>query len=148
MNNDRKTGEESILNVACCQIEPKIGMTDENLDKTLSWIEKAAAEGANLLILPELCVSGYVFNSRIEAFQNAEAVPGGKSVNSWVELASQHDIHLVAGIAEKHCSTLYNTSVLIGPKGYKRDDLLGQGYDPFCNCRGFGGCLGQHLFFG
>jgi predicted amidohydrolase len=118
MNNNRITGEESIINVACCQIEPKIGMADENLDKTLSWIKKAAAEGANLIILPELCVSGYVFNSRVEAFQNAEAVPGGKSVNSWVELASQHDIYLVAGIAEKHCSSLYNTSVLIGPAGY------------------------------
>jgi predicted amidohydrolase len=104
--------------VACCQIEPRIGAIDVNLENTVSWIEKAASIGSKLIILPELCVSGYVFNSRDEAFQNAEKVPGGRSIKSWEEVAAQNEVYLVAGIAEIQESSLYNTSVLIGPSGY------------------------------
>ncbi|UCH02917.1 MAG: hypothetical protein JSV20_03815 [Candidatus Bathyarchaeota archaeon] len=67
----RITGKESVLKIACCQIEPKIGMMDQNLENTLSWIENAASIGSQLIVLPELCTSGYVFNSRHEAFDNA-----------------------------------------------------------------------------
>ncbi|MFC1803820.1 nitrilase-related carbon-nitrogen hydrolase [Thermoproteota archaeon] len=111
-------GNKSSINVACCQIEPKIGDTDVNIENTLSWIEKAASVGSKLIILPELCVSGYVFNTRNEAFQNAEKVPGGRSIKSWEEVANQNDVYLVAGVAEVQNSILYNTSVLIGPSGY------------------------------
>lgn len=118
ISDERIIGEESLLEVACCQIEPRIGLIDENLEKTLLWIDKAASVGSNLIVLPELCVSGYVFKSRTEAFENAEVVPKGRAIFAWEEIAKQLDIYIVAGIAEKQGSTLYNTSVLIGPDGY------------------------------
>jgi predicted amidohydrolase len=114
----RIAGKESMLKMACCQIEPKIGMKHQNLEKTLSWIEKATSMGSQLIVLPELCISGYVFNSRGEAFDNAELVPGGRSVKAWEDVARQNGIYIVAGIAEKQDTALFNTAVLIGPQGY------------------------------
>jgi predicted amidohydrolase len=114
----RVLGKESLVTVACCQLEPKIGERDINLESTLLWIEKAVSNGANLIILPELCISGYVFNSRQEAFQLADKVPEGSSIKSWENLAKQNNVYIVAGIAEIQDSSLFNTSVLIGPNGY------------------------------
>jgi predicted amidohydrolase len=117
-SDERILGYESQVDLACLQIEPKVGMMEENLEKTLVWIERASSLGNKILVLPELCVSGYVFNSRAEAFELSEGVPGGKSIDAWEESAIQNNIYIVAGIAEKQGSSLYNSSVLIGPEGY------------------------------
>ena len=65
---------ESEVRIACLQMEPKIGDKDANLARSLELIEKAAAAGANLVVLPELCNTGYVFETREEAFGLAEEV--------------------------------------------------------------------------
>ena len=71
---DTKSRSEALVRVACIQMEPVVGEKDRNIQKSLSMIAKAADEGANLLVLPELCNSGYVFRSREEASELAEAV--------------------------------------------------------------------------
>jgi predicted amidohydrolase len=67
---------ESKLLVACLQMEPRIGDTAYNLKRTLEMIGDAAAAGATLVVLPELCSTGYVFETREEAFRLAEEVAG------------------------------------------------------------------------
>jgi NAD+ synthase (glutamine-hydrolysing) len=47
------------LTVGLAQIYPKIGDVDANLKKHLQQIEAAKAEGADLLIFPELSLTGY-----------------------------------------------------------------------------------------
>jgi len=119
MSEERRIfGEESQLRVACCQINPKIGDKTENLQSTLDWIKKSVERNAELIILPELCTSGYVFNSREEAYSLAEPVPGGESIKAWEKAAKNHKIYLVAGLAEEENYRLFNTAVLIGPDGY------------------------------
>jgi NAD+ synthase (glutamine-hydrolysing) len=47
------------LRVALAQIDPTVGDLDGNAAKVAEWIERAAAEGADLAIFPELCLPGY-----------------------------------------------------------------------------------------
>ena len=71
---------ESQIAVACVQMEPKIGEKKANVAHSLDKIVEAAGKGARLIVLPELCNSGYVFASRHEAFTLAEPVPNGADV--------------------------------------------------------------------
>lgn len=117
------------IRVACLQMEPRVGDRDGNLRRSLAMIEAAAADGARLLVLPELCSSGYMFESREEAFALAEPVPDGPSTAAWAEAARRHGLHLVAGIAERDGDALYNAAVVIGPAGplgtYRKSHLWG-----------------------
>src|SRR5262249_58146054 len=107
--------EEALVKIACIQMEPVLGERDRNVRRSLELLEEAAEAGARLVVLPELCNSGYMFRSRAEAFALAEEVPGGPTCRAWAELASAHDLYLVAGINEHGGEQLYNAAVVIGP---------------------------------
>jgi NAD+ synthase (glutamine-hydrolysing) len=47
------------VRVALAQIDPTVGDIDGNAAKIAEWIGRAAGEGAELTIFPELCVPGY-----------------------------------------------------------------------------------------
>lgn len=109
---------ESLVKIACIQMEPVVGDKAANLAKTLHLIERAAAAGADLIVLPELANSGYMFATRSEAFALAEPVPEGPTCVAWAAAAQRLGVHIVAGIAESCGDTLYNSAVLIGPAGH------------------------------
>jgi N-carbamoylputrescine amidase len=111
-------GEEAVIEIACIQMEPVVGEKEANLGKSLALIEEAAGHEARLIVLPELCNSGYVFESRDEAFSLAEPVPDGPTSRAWMEIARRRDLHIVAGISEREGDSLYNSSVVIGPDGH------------------------------
>jgi NAD+ synthase (glutamine-hydrolysing) len=47
------------VRVALAQINPTVGDIDANAAKISEWIGRARAEGADLVVFPELCVPGY-----------------------------------------------------------------------------------------
>jgi predicted amidohydrolase len=116
--SERKGRHEAELRVACIQMEPVVGEKDRNLARGLEKIEAAAGQGARLIVLPELANSGYVFETRDEAFALAEEIPAGPSCAAWAEAAARHGAWIVAGIAEREGDRLYNSAVLIGPQGH------------------------------
>jgi N-carbamoylputrescine amidase len=109
---------DALTTVACLQFEPVVGSKARNVALGLRHIEAAAAQGAKLIVLPELANSGYMFATREEAFAAAEAVPTGPTCVAWLEAARRLGITLVAGIAERDGEVLYNAAVVIGPAGY------------------------------
>ncbi len=104
--------------VACIQMQPVFGSVAANVAHSLELIDQAASRGANLVVLPELANTGYMFASREEAFGLAEPIPGGPSVAAWAERAARHRMHIVAGITERSGPDLYNSAAVIGPEGY------------------------------
>ncbi len=120
---------ESQVRVACLQMEPIIGQKEANVAQSLALIEKAAAQEAELVVLPELCNTGYVFETRDEAFGLAEEIPDGPTTAQWVEAAARHDMHIVAGITEREGQALYNSAAVVGPQGfvgvYRKNHLWG-----------------------
>src|ERR1700687_3912858 len=99
-------------------MEPIVGRKQDNLAKSLELIGSAADSGARLIVLPELCNSGYVFDTREEAFGLAETLPQGDTCATWMRIAAERRLYLVAGIAECEGQALYNSAVVIGPEGY------------------------------
>jgi predicted amidohydrolase len=116
-NVDAATGSGRVK-LACIQMQPSFGDVASNVARSVQLIEQAASQGANLVVLPELCNSGYVFSNREEAFAVAEEIPAGRTASAWMECAARHRLHLVAGICERAGNRLYNSAVVIGPQGY------------------------------
>ena len=106
------------ITVASVQMEPRVGHKADNLARSVGLIEHAAANRASVIVLPELANSGYVFASREEAFSLAEAVPDGESSRVWAAVAKSRNVHLVAGLVERAGDKLYNSAVVMGPKGH------------------------------
>jgi predicted amidohydrolase len=107
-----------MLTVASVQLEPEFGNKTANLKKITARVTEASSEGAQLIVLPELATTGYMFESREEAFALAEDVPGGQAVGMLCELAATSDVYIVIGVAERDDARLFNTSVVVGPDGY------------------------------
>ena len=114
----RKARAEASVKIACIQMEPLVGKKGRNIKRSIEMIDEAAGNGAGLIVLPELCNSGYVFETREEAFALSEPVPDGPTTEAWSEAAARHGLHLVAGINECDGQSLYNSSVVIGPQGH------------------------------
>ena len=108
----------ALTTVACLQFEPVVGAKAHNIALGLKHIEAAAARGAQLIVLPELANSGYMFATRAEAFAQAEPVPGGPTCEAWMAAAARLGVTLVAGVAERDGEVLYNAAVVIGPSGW------------------------------
>lgn len=104
--------------IACIQMRPEMGNVEANVAKSLRMIGEAADAGAELVVLPELCNTGYMFKDMEEATGLAEPVPGGPTCDAWAEAAAARGLHIVAGITEIDEGVLYNSTVLIGPSGY------------------------------
>jgi predicted amidohydrolase len=115
--SDTAHGEADTVKVACLQLHPRVGDKEANVAASLTWIERAAAQGARLIVLPELANSGYVFSTREEAFALAETIPTGPTCQAWMAAAARLGVTLVAGICEREGDTLYNAAVVIGPAG-------------------------------
>lgn len=113
-----KPREEAAIRIACIQMEPIVGEKERNVAHSLDLISEAADNGAQLIVLPELANSGYVFESRGEAFTLAEPVPNGPTTEAWARIAAERGIWLVAGISERAGESLFNSAVLIGPEGH------------------------------
>ena len=109
---------DRIVNVACVQMRPEVGNKAKNVARSIECIEQAVGDGAQLVVLPELCNSGYVFENMEEAVALSEPVPGGESCNTWSGLAAKLNVHIVAGINERDGDDLFNSSVVIGPSGH------------------------------
>ena len=87
------------VRVASCQIAPDVEGPEQNAKLALGAISSAIDAGAQIVVLPELVNSGYVFTSLEEA--RAAAVPaGGELLAGWAREASRGDAVVVGGFCE------------------------------------------------
>ena len=102
------------MKVGYVQLEPFFGEAGHNIAKLRTLI---SGVDADLLVLPELFNTGYVFTSRQEVASLAEEPGNSHTIDSLLEIALENDMHLAAGFAEKDGSDCYNSMVLLGPEG-------------------------------
>lgn len=103
--------------VACLQFEPHVGKLARNVEESVALLHEAADAGAALAVLPELADSGYVFETREEAFSLASDPADSTSIRAWAEVAARRDMHVVAGFCERAGGCLYNSAAVIAPEG-------------------------------
>ena len=96
------------------QFEPNFGEVERNLAKVLSALQNVDAD---LIVLPELTFTGYYFQNRSELSAMAEDPETSTTVNGLIRLCRERDFFLVTGFAEKCVDKLFNSALLIGPRG-------------------------------
>lgn len=89
-----------VTRVAVCQLRIDIDDPQANRAAVAAGVERAAAAGARLVVLPELVTSGYVFADLAEARERAEPVDG-PTVRLLADLSARHRIVLVGGFCER-----------------------------------------------
>ncbi len=104
------------LTVGYIQFQPHFCQPDRNISHICERLDKI--EDVDLIVLPELCTTGYAFNNREEAKTYAEPIPQGKTIQRLISIAKKRDTHIVAGINEKERDNLYNSAVFLSPDGY------------------------------
>ena len=102
------------MKVGFMQFSPLFGRKEENVERVINSLRGAKAD---LLVLPELFSTGYLFLNEEELRRSAETIPDGPTVSKFLELAEKENTNLVFGIAEKTEDKLFNSSVLVTPKG-------------------------------
>lgn len=95
------------------QILVEGGEPDANLARAEAMIERAAAEGCRVVILPECLDFGWTDRS---ARDGAQPIPGAHS-DRLAAAARAHAIWVVAGLVERDGDRLYNASILLDPAG-------------------------------
>ena len=122
------------MKVAVAQIEPKLAEKERNLAVCLARLEEAAGQGAELLVLPECAIPGYVYESAEEAEPYAEEIPG-PSTEILAEACRRLGTHVVCGLIERDGDSIHNAAVLVGPDGlvgsYRKTHLPFLGVDRF-----------------
>ena len=106
------------IKVALAQISCKRGDKAENIRKIESRVTKAKQQGADLVIFPELSLTGYTMRDQI--YELAETIPG-HSTTVLERLAKKTGTYIVFGmpeLSEKTQATVYNAAVLVGPDGF------------------------------
>lgn len=96
-----------------------MGETGRNRETARRAITAAADAGAQVVVLPELTPSGYVFSDRAEARSLAEPADGPTAAQ-WSQLAERHGLVIVGGICELgEQDRVYNSAILVDPGGVR-----------------------------
>lgn len=102
--------------VAAVQFKPEILKVEDNLRTAQQMAFEAAGKGASLVVLPELCTSGYVLQNKREAADCAQTKDGFQT-EAFLPIAQRFNAHIVFGYVELHEGKLYNSAAVIGPQG-------------------------------
>lgn len=109
------------LYVAAAQFEARDGDKEYNLGRVADLTTRAVREDAEIVSFHECCLTGYTFLMSLtkeELLDLAEPVPNGPLTRALIELAAEHDVHVLAGLVERDGDELYNTYVAVGPEGF------------------------------
>jgi predicted amidohydrolase len=106
------------VRIGVAQYAPVVGDLGANRAAATEWARRAAEQGVDLLVLPELASSGYVFASEVEAAGTAEEAHGGALVVALTEVCAASGMHCVVGLNERDGSARHNSAVVVGPNGH------------------------------
>lgn len=119
------------MKVGFYQFRPLFGKPEQNCQKILSALENVDAD---LIVLPELALTGYYFKDKNESLKFAEDPDNSKRLDALTDLARRKNMHMVIGFAEKRGERCYNSAALIGPEGiehiYRKAHLFNE--EKFC----------------
>jgi predicted amidohydrolase len=109
------------MKVATVQFNHKAGDKEFNLEKIREFVEYAANRDVDLVVFPEMCITGYWHVrhlSKPELESLAEPIPSGASVQRIFDLSKKHNITIGAGLIESTAEgELYNAYVVAMPNG-------------------------------
>jgi len=104
--------------IAACQLGLTVGEVEANRAAAAAAVEQAASDGAELVVLPELCDRGYVFHDAAEARALATPATGSPTLREWQALATRCATMVAGGFCELGEGDLvYNSAAVVGRDG-------------------------------
>jgi predicted amidohydrolase len=100
------------IHIACAQLAPVFGDVDGNRARAAEAIETAGSAAADLVVLPELCITGYAFADESEACELGEPADG-PTLEQWRALAAAHRLAIVGGFCELDADGVPRNSALL-----------------------------------
>lgn len=114
------------MRIAGFQMQSVLGDIDANIGKMQAAAERAAAEGARLLVAPELALTGYGAD---QAFADLASPADGPWAQKLSDIARRNDLAIVAGFAERDGEAVFNSALFTDSKGettvYRKSHLYG-----------------------
>ena len=109
------------IKISTAQFENKSGDKEYNLSVIDRLSQKAASEGSQVIAFHECSITGYTFARKLskkQMLEIAELIPEGKSVQRLKDIASKHNIVILAGLFEKdHAENLYKAYICVDSNG-------------------------------
>ena len=105
--------------VVCHQLSPRIGEQTANHRQSVLAIHEAVSAGADVVVLPELVTSGYVFESRAEA-ESLAITSTHPLFGEWAAAAAQGSAVVIGGFCERGDNgNLYNSAAAVDASGVR-----------------------------
>jgi predicted amidohydrolase len=104
------------VRIGSIQFTPVLGDLTATINKLSPLLAKTT--DIDLLVLPELCNSGYNFVSKEQAWYTSEEIDSSAFINLLTAHCTKHQSYIVSGFNERDGKELYNSAVLVGPNGY------------------------------
>lgn len=106
------------LSLGMVQMNSTVGDRDANLKKAEGYVDQAAAQGAELVVLPEFFNTEYFAQYWDYAYTDYAEPEDGPTITAMRDKAREHRVHLCATIYEKQAAgLLFDTAFLIEPDG-------------------------------
>ena len=110
------------MKLACLQFTPTLGAVQHNIDRANTLIQSLKPSQLDLLVLPEMCFSGYNFPSLESITPFLEPTTAGPTTAWAVSTAKRLHCAVIAGYPEIHTDETgrtknYNSTVLVSPNG-------------------------------
>jgi predicted amidohydrolase len=109
------------IKISTAQFENRSGDKEFNLSRIESLAREASQEGSLAIAFHECSVTGYSFARNLsgeELTDIAEIIPEGPSIRRLTEIASENNIHILAGLFEKDKEgNLYKAYVCVDRHG-------------------------------
>lgn len=106
----------SSCTVAAVQFKPELLDVHKNLATAKQLVFEAAGKGARVVVLPELCLSGYVLRTKEEAASVCQERDGYQT-EAFIPLAKKFNCHIIFGYVELKEGKFYNSAAIVGPMG-------------------------------
>ena len=106
--NPLPEGKKSKITVAQINSTNEI---EDNLNKIIDLSVNAKKEGSELIVFPELALTGHLNGSK-----NAQPIDNS-AIKKLIDFSNMNNLYICFGFAEKKGKECFNSSMLIGPEG-------------------------------
>lgn len=102
------------IKIAAIQMNAQVAPTPQRLERATTQLQEAVAEGAQLVVLPEVFNTGYVYDDS----NYTRAEPWNGQTVTWMrEMAAEYKVHLAGTLLLLNDEDITNTMLLFAPDG-------------------------------